>query len=93
VLISQDFATFSGESVLRHKYNGSPALLLSTVYPEYEWLVWKFSKCSNKFWEDDKNKRQFLDWVGKQLGIKEFSDWYKVSTKVRFVFSLFFESF
>ena len=54
---------------------------MSAVYPQYDWLPWKFTKSPGKIWEDDKNKRKFLEWAGKELGIKELSDWYKVSTK------------
>jgi hypothetical protein len=57
-------------------------LLLSGVYPEFDWLPWKFEKTPKNFWVDMKNQRKFLDWAGKQLGIKEMSDWYKISSKV-----------
>jgi hypothetical protein len=57
-------------------------MLIAKTYPENEWLPWKFSQCPKHFWSDDNNKRKFLDWTGKQLRIKEFSDWYKVSMKV-----------
>ena len=50
------------------------------MYPEYEWLPWKFSKCERHFWGDSKNQRKFMDWAGKELGIKDMSDWYKVTT-------------
>ena len=68
--------------MLQKKYNNSPINLLSSVYPEYEWLPWKFEKSPNHFWEDVNNKRKFMDWAGKQLNIKDMSDWYKVSVKV-----------
>ena len=70
------------------KYN-SPLTMLSNVYPEYEWLPWKFTKCPNFYWEDVNNQRKFLDWVGKELGIKEFSDWYKVRFEVEKVWELY----
>ena len=57
-------------------------MLLSKIYPNYEWLPWKFKHIPSKYWKDDKNKIKFIDWVGKQLGIKDESDWFKVTTKV-----------
>jgi hypothetical protein len=80
--MSQSFGDV-GSTLLQNKYNGSLALMLSTLYPEYDWLPWKFSKSPLNFWEDVKNQRKFMDWAGKQLRIKEMSDWYKVSQKVR----------
>jgi hypothetical protein len=59
-----------------------PSTLLSTVYPEHVWLPWKFDKCPHSYWEDLNNQRKFLDWMGKQLNFKEFSDWYSVTYKV-----------
>jgi hypothetical protein len=53
------------------------------MYPEYEWLPWKFDMCPNNFWEDVKNQKRFLDWAGKELKIKEMSDWYKISKYVK----------
>jgi hypothetical protein len=68
---------------VKAKNLNSPMLLLSTVYPEYEWLPWKFVRSQNQFWNDPKNQRKFMDWAGKQLQIKEMSDWYKVTQKVK----------
>jgi hypothetical protein len=56
--------------------------ILSAVYPDYEWLPWKFTKCPRNYWDHEKNKRKFIDWVSKELKIKEMSDWYNVSFKV-----------
>jgi hypothetical protein len=52
------------------------------VYPEHEWLPWRFSKVPNGFWDDIKNQRDFLDWAGKQLNYKNKEDWYKVTKEV-----------
>ena len=48
------------------------------VYPEYDWLPWKFEKCPKKYWHDVKNERKFMDWAGKELNVKEMSDWYNL---------------
>jgi hypothetical protein len=64
---------------------GSLSNLLSTVYPEQDWLPWKFDERTDNFWQDKKIQRKFVDWAAKQLEIKEMSDWYKVTQKVIFV--------
>ncbi len=63
-------------------YNNSPSLLISTVYSEYKWLPWKFQHVPNGYWEDMKNQKKFMDWVGKQLNYKDMEDWYKVTKEV-----------
>ena len=64
------------------KYSYSPPLLLSKMYPDYNWLPWKFKKCPRKYWDDVNNQRKFMDWAGKMLNIKDINDWSKVTTKV-----------
>jgi hypothetical protein len=71
-----------GGSLLQEQYKNSPALLISSLFPEYEWLPWKFTVPRN-YWNDVNNQRKFVDWAGKQLKINEMSDWYKITTKVR----------
>ena len=63
-------------------HNGSLQQTLSAVYPEYEWLPWKFARSPQKYWSEKKNQRKFMEHAGKELGIKDMSDWYKVSIKV-----------
>ena len=67
---------------LLYQNNISLYKVLSTLYPEYEWLPWKFESCPKHFWTDVKNQRKFLEWAGKELKIKDMSDWYNVSFKV-----------
>jgi hypothetical protein len=70
-----------GKRLLQSKYNGSPSLLLSTVYPEYDWLPWKFGKCTHNFWDELKNRRKFMDWAAKELEVNEMRGWYKVTNQ------------
>ena len=70
-----------GGGTLTHKYGGLYKLLYS-VYPEYEWLPWKFNVRPRNFWEDTKTKKKFVEWAGKELKINELSDWYKITNQV-----------
>ena len=56
--------------------------ILSDVYPNFEWLPWKFSSCPQNYWSDLSNQRKFLDHISKQLHHKDFSDWYKLTNRV-----------
>ena len=56
--------------------------VISSVYPEYEWLPWRFEKVPKHYWDSLENQRKFIEWAGKELQIKEMSDWYNVSNKV-----------
>jgi hypothetical protein len=56
--------------------------MLTTVYHDYHWLPWKFEKTPKNYFSEISNQRIFLDWAGKELGIKEMSDWYNINIKV-----------
>jgi hypothetical protein len=78
---NKDLSEIGGASLL-NKYNKSPSSMLSAVYPEYNWLPWKFKMCPLNFWEDVNNQKKFIEWAAQELNIKEISDWQSVSRKV-----------
>ena len=80
--ISKDIYDLGGSHLLNSKYNGSLQLLITSVYPQHNWLPWRFVNVPHKFWDDKNNQQKFMEWAGKQLNIKEMSDWYKVTQKV-----------
>ena len=71
-----------GGITLLQLHNDSLLQLLSSLYPDYEWLPWKFHKSPKNFWDDLRNIRKFMDFSGKELGIKEMNDWHNVSNQV-----------
>lgn len=64
--------------------NQSLPQILSDVFPEYNWLPWKFNACPPSYWDDPSNQRKFLDWVSAHYGIKNQSDWTKLTPGVHF---------
>mmetsp|Transcript_9533 Transcript_9533/g.13130 ORF Transcript_9533/g.13130 Transcript_9533/m.13130 type:complete len:363 (+) Transcript_9533:2-1090(+) len=62
------------------KHHGSPLEALKAAYPEHTWIPWKFENAPQNFWKSKDNQRQFFDWLGKQLGVKDLEDWYSLLT-------------
>ena len=60
------------------KYNNRPSKLLSSVYPEYEWLFWKFIRAPNE-WDNKENQLKYMNWLGEKLGYTTTEDWYEIS--------------
>jgi hypothetical protein len=79
----KDFERIGAVNLLNKHYNGSPSLLISSVFPEYQLLPWKFSVVPHNFWSNTENQKTFMNWAAKQLNIKEPSDWYNITVKVR----------
>jgi hypothetical protein len=63
-----------GGSGLLSVYKGSPVHLLSTVYPEYNWLPWKFSNVPVAYWTNVNNIKQFVNWISSQLNVTNLND-------------------
>ncbi len=66
------------------KYGNSPSKVIMSIYPEQNWLPWKFSSVPWGFWDDVKNQRIFLDWVKTELGYQKMEDFYNLSLEVIF---------
>tara|TARA_B100000424_G_scaffold232127_1_gene194730 strand:+ start:235 stop:1836 length:1602 start_codon:yes stop_codon:yes gene_type:complete len=71
-----------GGGLLKGYYNSSPQQLLKYVYPDTEWLPWKFTSACNNYWDDKENHKIYADWLGKKLGYKTKEDWYKITKKI-----------
>ena len=71
-----------GGRVLFHKYKDSLYSLLSSVYPEHDWLAWRFSHTPRGYWDSIDNQKKFMDWVFTKLNYKDMGDWYRVTGRV-----------
>jgi len=40
--------------------------------------VWQAGKCPNGFWSVAANRRAYMDWISKRLGLEKDEDWYNV---------------
>jgi len=63
---------------LNEFYEGSLIRALISVYPEYKWMVWKFPKVPNCYWDNVYVRKELIYWIGDQLGLENPEDWYKV---------------
>ena len=64
-------------------YSGSIQALMS-VYPEYNWQIWKFKHIPSTLWKSQKTQRQFFESLAKKLSISKPSDWGRITlVKVR----------
>ncbi len=73
------FANRGGPLVKR--YNHSYVNMLSSCFPEFEWLEWRFNKRPIGAWGDPANRRGAIDWLGEQLGYDDPDDWYLITAR------------
>eukprot|EP01122_Echinamoeba_exundans_P014237 TRINITY_DN6400_c0_g1_i1.p1 TRINITY_DN6400_c0_g1~~TRINITY_DN6400_c0_g1_i1.p1 ORF type:complete len:587 (+),score=60.56 TRINITY_DN6400_c0_g1_i1:68-1762(+) len=82
---SQDIIAAGGSSPLRRNFDSSPAKLLKTLFPQHQWLDWKFATLPRGWWADLSNQRLFLDWVAQNVfkfdPLQSWTAWYDISAR------------
>eukprot|EP01114_Cavostelium_apophysatum_P016893 TRINITY_DN4898_c1_g1_i1.p1 TRINITY_DN4898_c1_g1~~TRINITY_DN4898_c1_g1_i1.p1 ORF type:complete len:482 (+),score=101.22 TRINITY_DN4898_c1_g1_i1:85-1530(+) len=73
----QDFIQHHGFGIL-NLHNNSRFKALQSVYPEYDWKIWRF-RVPPEYWEDENNVKSFLDWIKDRFQIRSDSDWSTVT--------------
>jgi hypothetical protein len=82
-LTVKDVHKHGGEELLSKYYHGSLILALQQVYEGHEWYPWKFSQnVPARYWDNIEHQKKFLDWVGKELGVKDLPDWYVITNDI-----------
>jgi hypothetical protein len=77
-LTKRDILQWGGGGLLKF-YDNSLLKILISVYPNHNWLRWKFGGFNTEYWEDKQNLRDVVDWISKELRISSLEDWYRVS--------------
>lgn len=74
----QDFSKHFGGTLFADYYAKNPLRVVTELFPKCSFKPWQFHQVPFGFWDDTKNCRSFLNWLGKRLGFKKRSDWYRV---------------
>ena len=61
-------------------YKHVPEMLI-TLFPEFEWLLWKFKQVPTGFWDDIQNQKKYIEWLRIQLNITRIEEWYNITNK------------
>ena len=74
------FLEHEGRNFISH-YQSAPWKPIITLFPEYNWEMWKFQHCkvSKSYWNDINNQKRWFEQVGKHLGVSKMEDWYQIS--------------
>ena len=86
--VTQNIIEQNGGASLLRLYHDSPPLLITSVFPEHNWMMWRFKVVPKGYWQDEKNQRKFMEWLQNKLELKNWEDWYSVTRKV----GIFFEN-
>ncbi len=74
-----------GGAALLDRYGHSVYTMIQTLYPEYDWKVWRFKHGRDEskydYFADMDNQRKYLEDVGMELGVTKMEDWYGITMK------------
>ena len=79
--LSQRELAKHGGGALHNRFSGSPLRMLKHIFPEHDWLEFRFSMAPKGYWDSHKNLVRYMDWLGAVLGFMEMDDWYEVRTE------------
>jgi hypothetical protein len=65
--------------LLENYYKCSPKTLICSIFPEYNWIPWKF-RVAPQFWNKKSNRFQFLEYLKNKYQIEENEDWFRKIT-------------
>lgn len=71
-----------GSGLLACYYGDSPIRALREYQAEITGKEWLFSSTSQGFWAKRENRKCYLEWLGQELQIKEYEDWYQLTRTV-----------
>lgn len=79
--LSKDLVNENEGSALLHRYySGSVSTALQAVYPQHDWLCWKFKYDPVNYWKLQDNQRKYFEWLSKILGYDSLDDWHKLTS-------------
>ncbi|KAN0004640.1 hypothetical protein ACTFIU_001878 [Dictyostelium citrinum] len=73
-----DFIKFKGRPIIS-QFNDSVYGFLCNYYPNFNFKPWLFTTAPKNFWKPIENQKQYLQWLGKQLGFTEYNHWYGIA--------------
>jgi len=56
--------------------------VVRAIFPEYNFLEWKFKNISHGYFDKPENKILYLKWVGEKYNLKTVNDWYKIKKEM-----------
>ncbi len=80
-LTTEHFKRNHGGGLLALRFRDSAVAAVKQCFPDCDWKEWLFGMTPLRFWKDPKNHRRYMQWLGRQLGIRRPSDWYRVSNQ------------
>jgi len=64
---------------LLEKYDWSPSKVVTSVYSDNKWQIWRFDNVPKGYWDHKDNQLEYLNWLKEILNFQSDDDWYKIN--------------
>jgi len=72
-----------GNTRLGKERKGGLYSIIKKLYPKYDWYPWLFvGGVGNKFWQNKKNIKRYVEWLSSQLQISSLDEWYDINNEI-----------
>jgi len=61
------------------QYQKSPIKIVQKFISGYDFITWKFKNVPKGYWSDKKNRKDYMEELGQNLGFEKPEDWYAVT--------------
>jgi len=70
-----------GGKGLLNQYGGSLRAALESAFPNFEWTPWQFRAVHRGFWMCLENRREYLQWLARELQVVQSVQWHNVRSE------------
>lgn len=76
----EDFTRNYGGPLIR-RFNDSPIATVMGVFQAHAWQPWRFDSISYQHWRSPQLQRDYMEWLGDQLGFTNMDAWYRLTPR------------
>ncbi|MBF0349910.1 MAG: hypothetical protein HQM11_02710 [SAR324 cluster bacterium] len=76
--LSRDVVNSNFGEELLPQFQDSVAKLVMDIFNDQPWMPWKFDEQPVHLWHQSRYCRDYLEWLGKELGYTDYEDWYNI---------------
>ena len=77
--IKQSQLVASGGRGLLTYFSNSFPRMLTHLYPDHKWQLWKFLHTPRGFWGNSEELKNYVEYLAGKLRVEKLDDWYRVS--------------
>ena len=80
-ITARNIKSAGGGTLLFRYYANSPTKMIKNLVSNHEWDTTRFKSVPKHYWNNEANQIEFMNVLKERLNVKEWEDWYKITSK------------